>query len=133
LLVTEDVEEDAEDLVLGAFVPGRHQIAIAALDGRGQVDDLPRLEDRQEDVVTLPRHVAPAHRLLHVERERVAIRPEQVEGAIRPPSARSSSASRGPSSWSSSRRSSWPATSAARTSSSCARWPRSTSGSRWRC
>ncbi len=81
-LVAEHVDEHAEDLVLGALVPRRLQRAVTALDGRRHLTALPRLEDRQEDVVALPRHVAPARRPLLVHRQREAVDPEEVEREI---------------------------------------------------
>ncbi len=63
-LVAEHVEQQPEDPVLGLGVPRRGQLPVGLLDGGDlPLAVLPRGEDRQEDVVALAGHVAPARRV----------------------------------------------------------------------
>ena len=82
LLVAEHVEQDARDHVLGALVPARRQRAVAGVDRVRQLLAVPRLEDRQEEVVAAARDVAPAHGTLLVHRHRVPVDAEEVQGEV---------------------------------------------------
>ena len=80
--VPEDVEQEAEDCVLGGLVPARRQRAVGQLDDRRGRAGVEGLGDGQEDVAALVRNVTPARRPLVVQDHRVSIRPEEIRGHV---------------------------------------------------
>ena len=61
LAIAKDVKEQAEDGVLGPLVPTGRQRVVAGLDGAGVEVRGDRLRERKESVVSVARHITPAH------------------------------------------------------------------------
>ena len=82
-LVAEQVEQQAEHLVLGVGVPRCGQLTEGALNrGHLTLAVFPRGQYRQENIVATLRHVAPARRPLLEHRDRVPVGPEQILAQI---------------------------------------------------
>ena len=74
-----NIQQNGETAVFQLFVPRRRQCTIASLDRGGDRGSIPRLVHRQENIVALPREIAPASGTLLIHCQGVAIHPETVQ------------------------------------------------------
>jgi hypothetical protein len=77
-----DVEERAEDVVLGGGVPRRRKGVIPGPEDVDEAVGAGGPDHGEEDVVAVARDVSPAGRALLVHRDRVAVHPAEVEREV---------------------------------------------------